>query len=105
AGNVIGEHRFLGLYASSAYTGSPIDIPVLRRKVSEVVARAGFAPASHDFKDLIAILEGYPRDDLFQIDADHLYEIAMGILGLQERRRVRVFVQREQFGRFVSVLA
>jgi glutamate dehydrogenase len=103
-GNVIGEHRFLGLFTSSAYTGSPIDVPVLRRKVSEVIARAGFAPASHDFKDLIAILESYPRDDLFQIDVAELFEIAMGILGLQERRQVRMFVHREQYGRFVSCL-
>ena len=79
-GNVIGEHRFLGLYTSSAYTSSPIDIPVLRRKVSEVLSRARFAPASHDYKDLIAILESYPRDDLFQISADDLFDIAMGIL-------------------------
>ncbi len=104
SGNVIGEHRFLGLYTSSAYNASPIDVPVLRRKVAAVVSRSQFAPASHDFKDLVAILEGYPRDDLFQIDADHLYDIAMGILGLQERRRVQVFVHREQFGRFVSAL-
>ncbi len=104
AGNVIGEHRFLGLFTSSAYTGSPIDVPVLRRKVSEVIERAGFAPASHDFKDLIAILESYPRDDLFQIDAAELFDIAMGILRLQERRQVRMFVHREQFGRFISCL-
>jgi len=104
AGNVIGEHRFLGLYASSAYTGSPIDIPVLRRKVSEVIARAGLPPAGHDYKNLIAILESYPRDDLFQIDTDDLLEIAMGILALQERRRVRLFVHHEQYGRFVSCL-
>ena len=88
AGNVIGEHRFLGLYTSSAYTGSPIDIPVLRRKVSEAMSRAQFAPASHDYKDLIAILESFPRDDLFQISARELFDIAMGILALQERRRV-----------------
>ena len=104
-GNVIGEHRFLGLYTSSAYTGSPIDIPVLRRKVSDVLTRAHFAPASHDYKDLIAILESFPRDDLFQISANDLFEIAMGILALQERRRVRLFVHREQYGRFISCLA
>jgi glutamate dehydrogenase len=103
-GNVVGEHRFLGLYTSSAYTASPTDVPVLRRKVAEVMARAGFAFAGHDFKDLFAILETYPRDDLFQIEPDELLDIALGILALQERRRVRMFVHREPYGRFVSVL-
>jgi len=103
-GNVVGEHRFVGLYSSGAYLGSPFDVPVLRRKVAAVIARAGFLPASHDQKDLTQILETYPRDDLFQIDVEHLFETAMGILRLQERRRVRLFVHREPYGRFVSCL-
>ena len=103
-GDVVGEHRFIGLYSSGAYTGSPFDVPVLRRKVAAVIERAGFLPASHDQKDLMQILETYPRDDLFQIDVDHLFETAMGILRLQERRRVRLFVHREPYGRFVSCL-
>ncbi|HWS46384.1 MAG TPA: NAD-glutamate dehydrogenase, partial [Acidimicrobiia bacterium] len=103
-GNVVGEHRFLGLYTSSAYTRSPRDVPVLRRKVTRVIERAGFIPASHDQKDLAQILETYPRDDLFQIDDDHLYDTAMAILRLGGRRRVRLFVHREPYGRFVSCL-
>jgi glutamate dehydrogenase len=103
-GNVVGEHRFVGLYSSGAYLGSPFDVPVLRRKVAAVIARAGFLPASHDQKDLTQILETYPRDDLFQIDVENLFETAMGILRLQERRRVRLFVHREPYGRFVSCL-
>ena len=103
-GEVVGEHRFIGLYSSGAYTGSPFDVPVLRRKVAAVIERAGFLPASHDQKDLTQILETYPRDDLFQIDVDQLFETAMGILRLQERRRVRLFVHREPYGRFVSCL-
>ena len=34
---MIGEHRFLGLFTSSAYNSNPIDVPVLRRKVAAVV--------------------------------------------------------------------
>ncbi len=43
-GAVVGEHRFIGLYASGAYTSSPFDVPVLRRKVAGIVERAGFLP-------------------------------------------------------------
>ncbi len=103
-GDVIGERRFLGLYTSTAYHASLLEIPFLRNKVKRVLERAGFPPASHDLKALIEILESYPRDSLFQTDSDELFEIAMGILGLGERQRVRLFVRRDPLDRFVECL-
>src|SRR5205823_4860473 len=104
AGGVCGERRFLGLYTHTAYSASPWEIPILRRKVQRVVDRSRFARGGHDHKALIEILETYPRDELFQIADDELYEIAIGILHLGERRRIRLFVRRDAFGRFLSSL-
>ncbi|MBA2359266.1 MAG: NAD-glutamate dehydrogenase [Actinobacteria bacterium] len=104
AGNVVAERRFLGLYTSTAYSASPREIPLLRRKVSIVLDRAGFSLGSHDHKALVDILENYPRDELFQIPVDELYDIALGILHLGERQRVRLFVRRDTYGRFLSCL-
>ena len=104
AGAVWGERRFLGLYTHTAYSASPWEIPLLRRKVQHVVDRSGFTVGSHDYKALVEILETYPRDDLFQIDEDELHATSLGILHLGERRRVRLFVRRDAFGRFVSCL-
>jgi glutamate dehydrogenase len=101
---VIGERRFLGLYTTAAYRASPREIPLLRGKVQSVLARAGFPPASHDAKALLEILESYPRDSLFQIDTDDLFNIAIGILGLGERQRIRLFAHRDQLNRFISCL-
>ena len=103
-GRVVGVWRFLGLFTSVVYNTSPRRIPVLRRKVAETAARAGFAPNSHDEKALIHILETYPRDELFQVDTDQLFETAMGILHLQERQRVALFLREDPFQRFVSCL-
>src|ERR671910_2855657 len=89
SGEVTGERRFLGLYTFSAYSASAFDIPLVRRKVRYVVERSGFPEGSHNEKDLIEILETYPRDELFQVSKEELFEIAMGILHLQERQRVR----------------
>jgi glutamate dehydrogenase len=101
-GGVSGERRFLGLYTHTAYRVSPWEIPVLRLKVQDVVDRSGFVPGGHDHKALVEILESYPREELFQIGEDELYDIAIGILHLGERRRVRLFVRRDVFGRFLS---
>jgi glutamate dehydrogenase len=101
-GRVIGECRFLGLYTTTAYKTSPRAIPLLRDKVERVLGHAAFPPDSHDAKGMIDILESLPRDLLVQIDADDLFEIAIGILGLGERQRVRLFVTRDQLDRFVA---
>jgi glutamate dehydrogenase len=103
-GEVIGEWRFLGLYTSIVYNTDPGRIPLLRRKVSMVIERAGFPSNSHDGKDLLAILETLPRDELIQMEPEELYQTVMGILHLQERHQVRLFIRRDRFGRFFSAL-
>jgi glutamate dehydrogenase len=104
AGKVVGERRFVGLYTSSAYHADPREVPLLRRKVARVIDRAGFRPFSHMYKNLLSILQEYPRDELFQIDEDTLLETALGILRLGDRRKTRVFVRRDIYGRFYSCL-
>jgi len=101
AGKVCGEHRFLGLYTSMAYSANLPNIPLLRRKAANVIARAGVPSGSHAGKALINILESYPRDELFQTSEDDLLRNATGILHLGERQRFRLFVRRDAFERFV----
>ncbi len=103
-GNVVGERRFLGLFASDLYNRSVSDIPLVRRVVDEVMTRAGFPAGGHDENRLRSILEQYPREDLLQMQSEELLDVAIAIAGLQERRRVRVFVRPELFGRFLTVL-
>jgi glutamate dehydrogenase len=103
-GNVVGERRFLGLLTSAAYTESVRRIPLVDKRVTEVLSRAGFAPDSHSGKDLLAILETYPRDELLQTEVDDLYNISMAVLHLQERRRTRLFTRMDPYGRYVSCL-
>jgi glutamate dehydrogenase len=103
-GEVVGIRLFAGLFTSVAYSRSPRWIPLLRLKVQRVMARSGLPPDSHDGKALQHILETYPRDELFQIREDELYEIAIGILNLQERQRIALFVRRDPLERFVTCL-
>ncbi len=60
------EHRFLGLFASGAYSRRPWEIPLVRRKYESVMARSGFKRDSHSGKTLRNIIETLPRDELFQ---------------------------------------
>ena len=103
-GNVAGEWRFLGLYAHPAYTESIARIPVLRRKLADVLEAAGLTPDSHDGTDLIEILESYPPEELFQISTPQLTEIALAVLRLRERKQTRLFLRRDMYGRYMSCL-
>ncbi|MEO3871222.1 NAD-glutamate dehydrogenase [Nonomuraea sp. B12E4] len=103
-GEVTGERRFLGLFTHVAYNESISRIPVLRRKLADVLERAGLAPDSHDGKDLIEILETFPRDELFQTSVDQLLPIALGVLRLRERKQVKLFLRRDDYGRYISCL-
>ncbi|MEU7832322.1 NAD-glutamate dehydrogenase [Nonomuraea sp. NPDC049129] len=103
-GEVIGERRFLGLFTHVAYSESISRIPVLRRKLADVLEQAGLAPDSHDGKDLIEILETFPRDELFQTSLDQLLPIALGVLRLRERKQVKLFLRRDDYGRYISCL-
>ena len=104
SGAVIGEQRFIGLYTSSAYSANPADIPILRQKIAAVMAQAGFAKNGHLSKNLLTVLETYPRDELFQISEQELFATAIAIQRLGDRQRTRVFVRRDVYGRFYSCL-
>ncbi|HEY8380796.1 MAG TPA: NAD-glutamate dehydrogenase [Microvirga sp.] len=103
-GRLEGELRVVGLFTASAYTNTTAEVPYLRHKVAQVVARAGFDPASYAGRALLNVLENYPRDELFQVDEDTLYGFALDILNLSERPRVRALARPDEFDRFVSVL-
>ncbi|MFC5337018.1 NAD-glutamate dehydrogenase [Leucobacter denitrificans] len=104
AGEVIGERRFLGMFTSVAYAASVMTLPIVSTKVQAVLDESGFASNSHSGKDLLQILEQYPRDELFQDSPQHLLQVAVEVGRLRERRRARIFLRRDEFGRFVSAL-
>jgi glutamate dehydrogenase len=103
-GAVAGEYRFLGLYTHVAYSESITRIPVLRRKLPEVLEASGLAADSHDGKDLTEFLEDYPREELFQTSVDELVDVAASVLRLRERRQTRLFLRKDVYGRYMSCL-
>ncbi|MGH3389440.1 MAG: NAD-glutamate dehydrogenase domain-containing protein, partial [Actinomadura sp.] len=103
-GAVVGERRFLGLYTHVAYSEPVANIPLLSRRLEETLERAGFSPDSYDGQDLIEIIETYPRDELFQTSVDELVPIALGVLRLRQRRRLKLFLRKDVYGRYMSCL-
>ena len=103
-GKPVAEQRFLGLYTSSAYHRHPWEIPLVRERHDYVMRRSELDPNSHSGKALRHILETLPRDELFQSSEEELFQTGMGILGLQERVRSKLFLRRDRYGRYFSAL-
>ncbi len=103
-GMVSGEYRFLGLYTHAAYSESITRIPVLRRKLTEVLATTGMPAQSHDGRDLTEFMEVYPREELFQTAVDELVDVATAVLRLRVRMQTKLFLRRDSYGRYVSCL-
>ncbi|MDB5458568.1 MAG: NAD-glutamate dehydrogenase [Caulobacteraceae bacterium] len=103
-GRPVGEVRFVGLFTAEAYDEPVRQVPLVREKVANVLARADKAQGSHDQRRLQNVLETYPRDELFQIPEDELLHIALGVVHLYDRPRLRLFVRKDPFDRFVSIL-
>ena len=103
-GITTGERRFVGLFTPGAAHQSVRRIPVIREKVQAVSERLGFAPRSQHGKDLLLVLETFPRDELFHIEVDDLTRLAGEILRAEVHRRTRVFLRPDSFGRFMSAL-
>ncbi len=103
-GQAIGELRVVGLFTAQAQATPHTDVPIIRRKIAEVMHRSGFDPLGHDGRALLSALDSYPRDELFQIDVDQLFEFSTAIAGLYDRPRVRVLPRIDRFDNFVSIL-
>ena len=72
------QHRLVGLFPTTAAAASVRDVPLLRRRVADVIARSGVPADSHTGKALLDVLETYPRDELFQVGTDELLPVAHG---------------------------
>lgn len=103
-GNLSGELRMIGLFTSMSLATPHTEVPFIRRKVSEVMRRSKLEPGSHAGKALMAALENYPREELFQIEDAQLFEFATLIAALPDRPQVRVLSRIDQHDNFVSIL-
>ncbi len=104
AGNCIALRVFLGLFSSTAYNKSAAAIPIIRNKIKRVLQRSRFSETTHSIRALTNIMDNYPRDLLFRVAVDELFEDVAGILELQERNRIKVLLRSEQYGRYFSAI-
>lgn len=103
-GEVIGAHHFFGLFTSTVYYQSVRNIPLMRKKVGQVIKKYGYPESSHNCKELITAMESFPRGELLKMTVDELYETATGIVSLSLIPRVKLFLRKDAAGKFISCI-
>ncbi len=103
-GNLVGEHRLLGLLAQKAFVEPSSTIPVLRRKLRAVLDAEDVVDHSQDERALRTLFDAYPKQELFESDAEELRDSLVALLDSGRREDVRLMVRRERSGNSVSAL-
>ncbi|MDQ1734092.1 MAG: glutamate dehydrogenase [Pseudonocardiales bacterium] len=101
----IGEkiHVFLGLITDES-DGTVGRVPVLRRRIAEVLQRSGARADSHTGRQLLAALRTLPRDELLEATSPDLLRLSQLVVDRSERGGIGVFARTHLNRDFVSVL-
>ncbi|HZC70272.1 MAG TPA: NAD-glutamate dehydrogenase [Jatrophihabitans sp.] len=96
-------HVFLGLI-TSAEDGTVGRVPVVRRRIAEILLRSGVRADSHTGRQLLAALRTLPRDELLEAPTTDLLRLAQLVVDRADHRSVGVFARIHLNRDFVSVL-
>ncbi len=103
-GQVFGEYRFVGLFAQKAYAEPASSIPVLRRKLRQILEREDIVDHSYDERAIRMLFEAFPKHELFAADTDDLRRTLVQLLEAQKGQDVRLLLRVAAGRRSVSAL-
>ncbi|MGD2215537.1 MAG: NAD-glutamate dehydrogenase [Gemmatimonadales bacterium] len=104
AGEVVGEHRFLGLFTWKAYAEYSGDIPILREKLKKLLAAENLPEGSHDYKAVVQLFNDMPKEELFLVGVEDLRKQIRAIMAAEDSGDVRLLLTADILGRGVIVM-
>ncbi|MBT8162273.1 MULTISPECIES: NAD-glutamate dehydrogenase [Arthrobacter] len=104
SGVVIGERRFVGVFAPGRADQPLAQIPVIRDKIARLRDRLGFASGSAEEGKMLAGLESFPIEELFHIDEDELTRLAADILRIHQGHETKLLLRFDDFEPFMTAL-
>jgi glutamate dehydrogenase len=105
AGSTEGQtvHVFLGLIITHE-DGAVRTVPVVRKRIAEILLRSGVRANSHTGRQLLAALRTLPRDELLEAPTADLLRLAQLVVARAEHGQVGVFARIHLNRDFASVL-
>ncbi len=103
-GEVCGEVRFLGLFTYAVFNLSPMQIPLLRKRVRVLFDRTRLDIRGYYGKNLMREIENFPKEELFQSDDETLFRNITNVAAINGRHVVRLIMREDPFGSFVNFM-
>ena len=103
-GEVVGEHRFIGLFTSRAYGEDAHQIPILRRKLQVILEGLDAQEGSHDYKEINTIFNSMPKEELFLSSAEEIAADIRTVLTSYHTGDVHVTLRVDPLRRGVSAM-
>ena len=97
------EHRLIGLFSVAAMNADVLEIPIISRRVHEVLTLADLDPG-HPGQLLLDVLQTVPRSELFARSPEQLLAMAKSVVDLGTGRRALLFLRADRLEYFVSCL-
>lgn len=99
-----GLYQFIGIFTKVAFSGSAFETPVINRKVQRVFNRFGLSPQWHDGKTLITIMNSIPRDELFYMEEDQIYNVSQNVLNMNDQHSLTLSIRPDVYGRYITII-
>ena len=103
-GEVIGEHRFMGLFTSKAYSEQADLIPILRLKLQQILQNSEVVEGSYDYKEINTIFNSMPKEELFLTSVEEIGADVQTILTSYNTDEILVTLREDPLHRGVSTM-
>ena len=103
-GTIRGEHRFLGLLTAKAFNQDASTIPILRRKLREILEQEGAPRGSHDYNVILQTFNSMPKEELFLSNVDEIRAVIHAVMATEGADDVRVTSRLDSLGRGYNVM-
>ena len=103
-GKHLGEHVFVGLLSTKGLKLPNRRVPVIGKRIADVIAKLEEPPGSYAYTKIIAILDSLPSEDLFYWTIDEIKNVAEHFRQTESRDQARAFVMRRPNGRRIAIV-
>ncbi len=103
-GKPVGEHVFIGQQSTKALKQANRRVPVVGKRIKEVLRGLEDQPGSYAYTKVVAILDSLPVEDLFYWHKDEIRNVAESFRLAESRDQAKVFVWRRPGGRRITVV-